>query len=161
MSYLSTSDRRRRPLAAGGRAPGLGDAAVAVDPVAILAAQVNRFGASAPAAYRFATTPFLDSGNLSPALALTALTIYQRRAADAYTQIPDTGSQALLEAANQAFSAPVPFVMGHIADVAQVIRAFGDMLGLPPAPGDPAPGMDTTTLALAAAAVLAIWWMAR
>lgn len=168
MSYLSPwLGPARRTRGAGG---ALGDSIVAIpDPVAALAAQVNRFGADAPAAYQFAQAPFLDSGNLSPGLALTALTIYQRRAADAYAKFHDAGSQALLDQANQGFASPTTFVMLHLADVTQAIRGFADSVGLAPAPSSAESPMTSIASLLSdpiapvvlASAALGIYWLAR
>jgi len=167
MSYLAPwSAPQRRSRGAGRAMSGLGDTVVATrDPVATLAAQVSRFGAEAPAAYQFSQAPFLDSGNLSPGLALVALTIYQRRAADAYAKFGDATSQALLESANQGFSSPVTFVMMHLADVTQSIRGFGDSVGLPAAAGDTTAGSSLLDIGMnplfLVVAGVAIWWVVR
>lgn len=131
--------------------------------VTALVGQVNRFGPSAPAAYQFATAPVVDTGKIDPTLALVALTIYQRRATDAYTQIQDAGSLAAITAANQGFSDPVGFVTAHLSDVLTAISGFGDAVGLPPAAvaASTPPPLDSTTILVAAAAGIALWWMMR
>jgi len=128
--------------------------------VAALAAQVNRFGAQAPSGYQFVTTPIVATGNLDVGLATVALAIYQRRATDAYNQFHDQGSAQAIQVANQALGDPVSYVGAHMADVTQIIQAFGDSLGIPPAAGDATSGGPSTqTLLWLAGLGLAIWWM--
>lgn len=163
MSYLRPALAPvRRARGVGGALSGLGDIQAAPGPGA-LAAQVNRFGESAPASYQFVTTPFpVDTGKIDSALAIVALTIYQRRAADAYQQFHDAGSAAAIDAANAGFANPVGFVTGHLAEVLTAVKGYADSVGLPPAQGDGGgSSLDPTTLALAAAAAAALWWMRR
>jgi hypothetical protein len=136
----------------------MGDAAPA-DPVATLAAQVNRFGASAPVGYQFVTTPFAPP--MSMGLATAALTIYQRRATDAYSQFHDAGSQAAIDAANAGFSDPVSFVMGHLSEVISTVATFADALGIPGAGAnaEPADTGTSTGSILLAAGILGLWWL--
>lgn len=133
---------------------GMGDDAPPATPVAVLAAQVNRFGPGAPAAYQFTQTgfpPVLDVG-----LALTALTIYLRRSTEAYAQIPDQGTLSAINAANSGFGNPVAFVGGHMSEMIPVIRDFADSIGLPAAPGDDATSSGALLLA---AGILVGWWL--
>lgn len=165
MSYLRPALAPvRRARGAGGALPwGLGDIQAAPGPAA-LAQQVNRFGESAPASYQFVTTPFpVDTGKVDPALAVVALTIYQRRAADAYQQFHDAGSAAAIDAANAGFSNPVGFVTSHLSEVVTAVKGYADSVGLPAAGAEGGSGssLDTTTLALAAVAAAALWWMGR
>lgn len=156
MSYI------RPALGHVSRACGLGGALGEVamnDPIATLAAQVNRFGAAAPAAYRFVTTPVAPPMN--PALALAALTIYQRRATDAYSQFHDVGSEMAINAANAGFSDPVSFVTGRLPEVITTVGAFADALGLPPpgsASGGPEGGSSVGAIVLAAG-FFGLWWL--
>ena len=121
-----------------GRGGALGDAGYAT--VADLAAQVNRFGPSAPAAYQFSTTLFPLSNVLDLALALTATLIYQRRATDAYNQFHDAASAAAIDKANKGLADPIAFVQANLYDVASTIGMFADSVGLPAAAGS---GVDT------------------
>lgn len=162
MSYLrpgsASRSRSRRP----GR--GVGDDQVpSVSPVGQLAAQVNRFGAGAPPAYQFATAPFdVASGNLDLPLAITALTIYQRRLTDAYQKVSDAGTLQALTAANAGFSDPVGFVSVRVADITQTIGQFADSLGLPAAVGQGTVIESIPTGIWVAAAVIAyFWWSNR
>jgi hypothetical protein len=134
-----------------------------------LVAQVNRFGPGAPSAYQFVTTPFtapvaLLGITLLPigvGLATTALTIYQRRASDAYNQFHDAGSQQAIADANAGFADPVSFVTTHLGQVTQTLQAFADSLGIPPAPGSATvsdTGLSSGTLMLAGG-ILAVWWL--
>ncbi len=144
----------------------MGDVAPAtpVGPWGALAAQVNRFGAGAPAGYVFASQVYpVASGIPDPGLAVTAATIFQRRAADAYNQFADAGSAAAIARANQGLADPLGFVTANLAEVTSVIGAFADSLGIPPAagaagatPGTIA-GVDTTTLLWIAGIGLALW----
>lgn len=139
---------------------GLGDVAD-LDPVSQLAAQVNRFGPSAPAGQRFVTTPFpLATGNLDPNLALIALTIYQQRATAAYSQFHDQGSQQAIAAANAGFADPSTFVQSNLADVTSAVAGYADSLGLAKAEGGGQP-LDNTTLLLAAGALVAVLALRR
>lgn len=151
---------RRPPAAPWGRVRGRGGAlGDVVGPGLDLADQVNRFGPAAPSAYQFVTTPFPRSPAVSLGLATTALTIYQRRAADAYARFHDQGSLQAIDKANAGFADPVAFVTGNLAEVVAVLQAFADALGLPPAGDTPAPdsgGLSTGTLLLAA---LVVWWL--
>lgn len=130
--------------------------------------QVNRFGSGAPSAYQFVTTPFtappavfgISLMPMSIGLATVALTIYQRRATDAYNQFHDAGSQQAITAANAGMADPVGFVTSHLADVTQTLQAFADSLGIPPA------GSGATTDTgpsggplLIGAVILAVWWL--
>lgn len=156
----------------GGRARGRGGAMGDVGGTATvndLVAQVNRFGQSAPSGYQFVTSPFqpapLPFGiQLLPItidLATTALTIYQRRATDAYNQFHDAGSQQAIANANAGYADPVAFVSQHLAEITATLQAYADSLGIPPAVGDStgSTGISTGTLLLAAA--VAAWWLLR
>ncbi len=134
------------------------------DPVAALAVQVNRFGPGAPAAQRFVTTPFpVAGGNLDPQLALVALTIYQQRAASAYAQFQDQGSQQAIVAANAGFADPTAFVQGNLADVTAAVAGYADSLGLPKVAGDDLLSSlgDSGPLLLAGGAALALFMLRR
>jgi hypothetical protein len=150
-----------------GRGGALGDVVQqAQGSVAELAREVNRFGPEAPAALQFAPTPFpvVDSVKLDPALALVALTIYQRRAADAYAQFHDQGSLAALEAANQGFINPVGFVGARLAEVTTAVRGYGDASGLPSASGPSVSSMlggDLTIPIVIAVGAAALWMFKR
>jgi hypothetical protein len=136
----------------------MGDVAIS-DPVAALAAQVNRFGTSAPEGYRFVTIPV--AAPMNPGLALTALTIYQRRATDAYNQFHDAGSEMAINAANAGFSDPVSFVTARLPEVLATIGGFADALGLPsnPTPGTGPEIGSPGGAVLLAAGFLGFWWL--
>lgn len=168
MTYLaSTTTQSARSARVGARRgvlAAMGDViatAVAPSGVATLIAQINRFGADAPAALQFVQQPFpVATGILAPDVALVALTIYQRRAADGFARFHDAGSQSAIAAANQGFANPVGFVTAHIADITQTLAAYADSVGLPGpavAVAETGTGIDTSALALAAALGLAIW----
>ena len=137
----------------------MGDDSVPASPVAQLAAQVNRFGSSAPAPYQFAPVPFPLSSALDLPLAQVALLIYHRRLTDAYAQVGDSGTATAINAANAGFADPVAFVSPRIAQVTSTIATFADALGLAPAAGaSPGDGIGPGTLLLAAV-VLGAWWL--
>jgi hypothetical protein len=136
--------------------------------VADLANQVNRFGAAAPTGYQFVTTPFdvppapfgIQLLPLNLGLATMALTIYQRRASDAYSQFHDQGSLNAINQANAGFADPVAFVTKNLSVVVSTLRAFADALGIPPVGGETSTfdtGISTGSLILAALA--AAWWL--
>jgi len=169
MSYhrpprMALVGRARGP--GGALSHGLGDAMglVAGDQLPQLAAQVNRFGPGAPAAYQFTTKVFpVATGKIDPEIALVATTIYLRRATDAYNQFHDAGSLAAITRANLGFADPVGFVTGNLADVVSTIGSFADSLGLPAASSDDATiaGVDSRLLLYAAAGALLLWMVAR
>lgn len=137
----------------------LGDDASA-SPYATLAAQVNRFGSSAPTGLQFVTTPFsLTAPALDPALALAAVLICQRRATDAFTQFHDAGSAAAIAAANLGLLDPVTYVNARLPDTVSTVASYADSMGLPAAGSTISiPGIGdvstTTLLMVGAAAVL-------
>lgn len=146
----------------------MGDVAAPAGDPAVLAAQVNRFGTSAPSGYQFVTEPFTAPPAffgvplipISIGLATMALTIYQRRATDAYNQFHDAGSQQAITAANAGFADPVGFITGHLAEVTQTLQAFADSLGIPPAPGDaPTDTGPSGGPLLIGAVIIAVWWL--
>lgn len=135
----------RNLLASPGRARGTGGAMGDVpgtSAVAELVRQVNRFGPGAPAGYQIVATPVLASGNIDLALAVPALTIYQRRATDSYNQFHDAGSAAAIASANQGFADPVAFVTGNLSDVLTSVTQLANALGLP----DPSAGGGAASL---------------
>lgn len=137
----------------------MGDDAQPSSPVTQLAAQINRFGASAPGPYQFAPVPFPLSSTLDLPLAQVALLIYQRRLTDAYTQVHDAGTAAAIDAANAGFADPVAFVSPRIAQVTSTIATFADALGLAPAPGMEGEGISHGATLVLAAVVLGVWWL--
>jgi hypothetical protein len=139
-----------------GRGGALGDDAMPQGPVAVLAAQVNRFGPGAPVAYQFAPVAFPVVNVLDPALALAALTIYLRRSTDAYQQVHDAGTLAAIDAANAGYADPSAFVLANLPQVTSVITMFADSLGLPGTTS--AAGSLSTSSLLLAAGILGIWW---
>ncbi len=137
-----------------------------VDSAVRLAQQVNRFGPGAPAGRQLVDQAFpLAPGTISPALALAAVVIYQRRATDAYSQFHDAGSAQAITAANLAFADPVTFVNQHLADVISTIASYADSLGLPGPTSDGGAdviaGLSTRTLLLAAGGALLLWVVMR
>ncbi len=133
------------------------------DPVAELTAQVNRFGVAAPAGLQFVQQPVPLATGISQGLALAAVAIYQRRAADAFSQFHDAGSAAMLTAANVAFADPVSFVTANLADVTRTIAGYADSVGLPSADGSPSTisGVDMQTVLIVAGLGLAAWWLVK
>lgn len=133
MTYLRSPTVRYPALSGMGGAMGCGCGMGDVEVVtpAELAAQVNRFGPSAPAAYRFAPTAFVGTDPVSQALALTAVLIMQRRATDAFSQFHDAGSEAAIAEANMALNDPIAYVTTHLGQVTKTIEAYADSLGLP------------------------------
>jgi hypothetical protein len=135
------------------------------DPVSALTAQVNRFGPSAPSNLRFAQQQYPITPVLDPAVAMAAVLIYQRRATDAYNQMGDRGSADAIAKANQGLADPVGWVTANLADVTQVIAAYGDINKLPPATlpdagtGMPGSGPDLSTLLLIAGIGIAAWML--
>jgi len=111
-----------------------GDTVILSSPVDKLALQVNRFGPSAPSAYRFHATDFATGKPLDIDLASTAMLIYQRRAIDSFAQFQDSASKALIDKANAGMADPVTWVQANLGDVTGVIKGYGDSVGLPAAP---------------------------
>lgn len=133
------------------------------DPVADLIAQVNRFGTAAPVGAQFVQQPFPLATVISPGLAVVAITIYQRRAADAFSQFHDAGSAAAIAAANLGFADPVQFVSSNLADVTRTIAGYGDSLGLPGSDGlsTLVGGVDMQTVLILAGLGFAAWWLVK
>lgn len=101
------------------------------DPTAILIAEVNRFGPSAPPALQYVKVLFpLATGNVPPAVAVAAAWIYHRRAQDAVLQFADKGSADLVRRASAAIADPQGFVTKNIAEVTQTIKGYADANGL-------------------------------
>ena len=154
MSYL---DPKR---ALHGCFDSMGDDASIGSPYAQLAAQVNRFGPSAPTGLQFVSTPFpATAATLDPALAMAAVLICQRRATDAFTQFHDAGSAAAIAAANLGLLDPVTYVNARLADTTSTVASYADSMGLPAASSTISiPGIGdvstTTLLMVGAAAVL-------
>lgn len=144
---------------------GVGDVPqdVAHDPVARLIAEVNRFGPSAPPTFQYVPTPYpLATGNVPPAVAVTAAQIYWRRAQDAL--VKDPSAAVIASRAKQALASPSSFVPANLAEVTAVIKAYGDFVGLPAASGTTTKilGLPISTVAIVAAAgVAAYWFMGR
>ena len=130
---------------------------------AALIAQVNRFtGISPPPGYSFALAPFdVASVNLDPTVAITAVSIYQRRATDAYNQFHDVGSESAITKADAGFANPVAWVTANLADVTNTIQAYGDSLGIAPAAGQTLFGASSDTIILLGGAALALWVLTR
>lgn len=160
MAYLPPYRTTRRRAGAG---RAMGDVASGPSPLAALAAQVNRFGASAPVAYQFVPVPVtVASGNLTMDLALPAVLIYQRRATDAFSQFHDMGSEAAITRANSGLKDPVGFVSENMGEVITTISSFADSLGLPASSGIAAlTGLSSTTLVMIAAGGAAALLMLR
>lgn len=169
MTYMAPRDfatwRRAHGVRGGG---AMGDVAAAGDPGALVA-QVNRFNTQAPSGYQFVTEPFTAPVSVlgitllpvSLPLATMALTIYQRRATDAYNQFHDAGSLQAIATANAGYADPVKFVTDHMAEVTQTLQAFADSLGIPPVPSEASTldtGVSTGTLLLAGG-ILVAWWL--
>jgi len=133
------------------------------EPVAALVAQVNRFGPAAPMGLQFASTPFqVASGNLDPAVAIAAVTIFQRRAAAAYEQFHDAGSLSAITRANNGFTDPVGFVTANLGEVTAAIAGYGDSLGLPPAStGSIIGDLGSNKLLIVAGVGVALWLLTR
>lgn len=127
-----------------------------------LVAQINRFGPSAPPAYRLGINgiPFDPATvQVTLPLAVAAVSVYQRAAAEAYSRFGDAASLDRLNLANQGFSDPVMFVNSHLADVIATIAGYGDSVGIKAADGTLTQGIfaglsTSTVLLLAAGAVL-------
>jgi hypothetical protein len=171
MSY-----RPQRSLSGGrwrGPGRGMGDsfAAPGSGAAEALAGHVNRFGPSAPAAYRFVDHALtLAGGKITPELALAALAIYQRRATEAYNQFHDAGSEVAITRANTGFADPVGFVTANLPEVTAAVAGFADSLGLSAA-GSTGPdgagsggvigGIDSQTLLMVAGGALVLWLVTR
>lgn len=115
-------------------APG-GVAPPTIDPMTVLRAQVNRFwSASTPTAYRFGpdSDRLPTTGPLDVALAIRAVLIVQKRAAEAYGMDPE-GAADLLAKANQGFADPVGWVTKNFDMVLQTVTIYGDIHGVPKA----------------------------
>jgi hypothetical protein len=165
MSYINPN---RSPRALSGGCGAMGDSAPAMTPVDALVNQINRFGPAAPPAWRIVDRTFsvpVASGKIDMATALWAVIIYQRRAAEAYKQIKDAGSEAAVNRANAGFADPVAFVTSNLAEVTTTIGSFADSLGLPgPVYGGGGGGglpSGHQMLLVAAGTALVLWLVSR
>jgi len=105
----------------------MGDDDAVVDPVTVLRAQVNRFmGPGAPKEYRFRDTKLPATGPLDIGLAIHALTIFHKRAADIFSQ--DGGE--LIRMANAGYADAVGFVEKNLDTVTKTIAIYADIHGL-------------------------------
>lgn len=130
------------------------------DPVAALIAQVNRFGPSAPSTFRYigATYP-LATGKVPYDVALSATFIVHRRAQDAVIQFGDAASRTLLTRASAGMKDPVGYITSNLGEATQVIKTYGDSVGLPAAGGfDKLKifGVPASTLAIGAGGLVAL-----
>lgn len=101
------------------------------DPVAKLIGQVNRFGPDAPVGLRFVATPYpLATGNIPPAVAVSAVQILYARARDAVLKFGDKGSIDLMKAAEAGLKDPVGYVTKNLEAVTNQLAIFGDAAGL-------------------------------
>lgn len=144
----------------------LGAAETPPSQLAQLVSQLNRFttpeaATAGSASYRIATSPFAAGNEVTMPIAIHAVILYQRAAADSYSQFHDRGSLQRLEFANQWFSTPVASVQANMIEVTNVIGALADSLGLP-RPSKGGSTGDTKTILLVAAGVgLAVWLFSR
>ncbi len=111
---------------------GLGDVLSSTkDPTAILIGEVNRFGPDAPESFRYVPQAYpLATGNVPPAVAVTAAMLLVRRAQDAAVKFGDQGSRDLLREAGKANANPIPYVNANLPKVTEQIKAYADSLGL-------------------------------
>lgn len=131
------------------------------DKINALRAQVNRYmGPKAPAAYRLSELVLPTTGPIDMALAIHALTIFQRRAAEVYP-IDKVAGQQMIEAANAGYANPVAFVTSNFDNVLRTVAVYGDLHGLPPG-ATTAPFMKGLTLPImVGGGLLALWWITR
>lgn len=111
----------------------LGDVGASRTPVDDLAAQVNRFGPTAPEPHRIAPISFATSGQtaVTMELAVPAIVIAHRRANEAYIRFGDQGSLQAIDAISAGYANPVGYVTSHLVELTSTLRAYGDSLGLP------------------------------
>jgi hypothetical protein len=151
----------RHRLAVRGYTPRIAMADVeASGPVADLIRQLNRFGPAAPAGLVFLSQPLATGNVITPEVAIAAVTIFQRRATDAWNQFHDQGSAAAIDAANAAFADPVSFVTARLSEVTTAVAGFADASGLPGPQGSLA-GDSSHALLIVAGIGLALWWLMR
>lgn len=145
---------------------------VTPDQANALIAQVNRFmGSDVPAAYRLtgmAASSYPTNGTLTPDVAMAALILFQRRAADAYSSATDAttkaGAQMMIAQADSGFADPLGFVTSNIGPVTSTLTTYGDLHGVAKAQSTTTilgSSVDTTTIAIGAAVVAALWLFAR
>jgi hypothetical protein len=104
-----------------------------LEPSTILRAQVNRFmGPGVPKQWRFREQRLPEVGPVDMGLAIHAVAIVQKRAAEAYEKDP-AGAKDLLNRANTGFADPVGFVNKNFDMVLQTVTIYGDIHGLPKA----------------------------
>jgi hypothetical protein len=153
MGYLATPSASKKSCCSGCAAGaskcggGLGDdAGVATDPkILALRAQVNRFrGADAPAAFRYGEK-IPASGPLDIELATAAVVLNERRAFD-------SKDSNLIDQAAKGGANPLGFVAANIDAITKTISIYGDLNGVPKAPGGGIFG-STTLLIVGAFAI--------
>jgi len=149
----------------GARVPyaSLGDVAlssVTADDIKRLQQQINRYtmDGGAPVELRVGTAPIAVSGELDANAATRALWIMQLRAGKAALAWDDVASKQLVDEAMKAWGDPVAFVRQNMARVTQILKLFGDKMGVPAAKGLPI-GLTPTMIAggLTAVALLVIF----
>lgn len=157
MTYVNDYTARGT-LGCSGCGVGLGDTS---DPVAALVAQVNRFGPSAPATYRYVSTTYpVATGTVPAAVAVSAAFLLLRRAQDAVVRYGDTASAALMQKALAATANPQAYVQANLQAVTVEIAAFADTLGIPASGGlGTIAGIPITTVVAGIGGALALGWV--
>lgn len=138
---------------------GVIGAPASVPPAIYLRAHLNRYTAAggAPIEHRIApdVLPLVDA--IDNDTAIRALSVLGRRAGAAAKLYTDPATQALLRTIGQAYANPVGYVRTNLPMVIDVVRMFGDTLGLPPAVGIADPYVkksnEKTLIAVGAVAV--------
>lgn len=110
--------------------------------------QLNRYTleGGAPIQLRVAPTPLAITGTLDADTAKRAVWIMQMRAGMAHIQWNDGATKQLLDEAVGAWSDPQGFVTKHLDRITQIVKLFGDKMGVPPAKGI-MPGLTPTIIA--------------
>jgi hypothetical protein len=135
----------------------MGDVAASRTAVDELAAQVNRFGPTAPEPHRIAPIRFATSGQtaVTMELAVPAIVIAHRRANEAYVRFGDQGSLQAIGTITAGYANPVGYVTSHLGELTSTLRAYGDSLGLPAAVAESEVlGIPTTYVLIGVALVL-------
>ena len=110
------------------------------DPALYLRAQLNRYtiaGGAPPAAIPIAVNALPLTTTIDDTTAQRALFVLRRRAADANQTYNDAATKALIATYGAAWANPVGYVNANLPMVIDVVRLYGDKLGLPAAKGVP------------------------
>lgn len=136
------------------------------DPALYLRAQLNRYtiaGGASTAQSPIAADALPLTNTIDATAASRALFVLGRRAGDANQTYKDAATAALMTTYAGAWRNPIGYVSSNLPAVIDVVRLYGDKLGLPAAKGVPSMiggfTMTTEKLVLLGAAAIAAYTM--